>query len=156
MTVLVAGRCFGLPRQGVRRILPMAQLLEPPNRPPLLAGLVRLPDQVVPVVRLNRLLGLDDSPATTSTALVWLRGSSPRALLVDQALAVLRVGEDRLRPVPRADTFNGVVRAEIVLDAGSCLLLVPDRLLMREEEERIDAFRHLAESRLAGIAGGNP
>lgn len=143
----LSGRSFALPRAAVQSLLPMAALAEPPNRPPLLAGFLMLPDLALPVVSLARLLGLPELPPSPATALVRLRGPSPRALLVDRALAILRPDACSWRQVDPAESFGGVLRAEVMLENETCGVLVPERLLLREEETRIEAFRAAEEAR---------
>lgn len=148
---LVSGQLFALRAAELRAALPMARLARPPNRPPLLEGLLALPEGALPVVRLSRVLGLPDRPLTAASAILRLRGEHPRGLLVDRALGLERVPPDGLRPIEPGCSFAGVAVAGLTVGGEPCLLLDPARLLLREEEARLDAFRAFAEGRLAAL-----
>ncbi|ACI99519.1 chemotaxis protein CheW [Rhodospirillum centenum] len=151
----LADRLCALPADAVAQILPMMDLARPPGVPPLLAGIAMLGRTAVPVVRLARLFDLPEQPATAGTALLHLRGEPPRLLLVDRAVAVLDPPEERL-PLAEGTTFAGVAVAGFALPQGACVLLDPARLLLREEERRIDAFLALERERLARAGAGVP
>lgn len=149
--VLVSGQLFALRAVVVGAALPMARLARPPNRPPMLDGLLALPDGDLPVLRLSRVLGLPDSPPTAASAILRLRGERPRGLLVDRAVGLERVPPDGLRPVEPGSSFADAAVAGLTVGGEPCLLLDPARLLLREEEARLDAFRALAERRLRDL-----
>lgn len=151
---LVSGQLFALRAAAVGAALPMARLARPPNRPPMLEGLLTLHDGALPVLRLSRLLGLPDGPLTAASAVLRLRGERPRGLLVDRVLGLERVRPDGLRPVQPGSSFADVAVAGLTVGVDPCLLLDPARLLLREEEARLDAFRALEERRLAALGPG--
>lgn len=149
--VSVSGQLFALGAAAVGAALPMARLARPPNRPPMLEGLLTLHDGTLPVLRLSRVLGLPDGPLTAASAILRLRGERPRGLLVDRVAGLERVAADGFRPVEPGSSFADSAVAGLTVGGEPCLLLDPARLLLREEEARLDAFRNLAERRLADL-----
>lgn len=147
----LSGQLVALRAAAVAAALPMARLARPPNRPPILEGLLSLPDGALPVLRLSRLLGLPDRPPTAASAILRLRGERPRGLLVDRVRGLERVRADDLQPVEPGSSFADVATAGLRVGGEPCLLLEPERLLLREEEARLDAFRALGDRRLADL-----
>lgn len=152
----LSGRRFALGRAHVHSLLPMAALAPPSNGPPLLVGFLMLPDLALPVLNLALLLGLPQWAPTPATALLRLKGASPRALMVDRAIAIVRPDADAWREVPAEHSFAGVLGAEVLMDGESCGVLLPDRLLLREEEDRLEAFRAEAEARREALVRDHP
>lgn len=151
----VSGQLFALRAAAVAAALPMARLARPPNRPSILEGLLSLPDGALPVLRLSRLLGLPDRPLTTASSILRLRGERQRGLLVDRTVGLEPVRPGDLQPVEPGSSFADCAVAGLRVGGEPCLLLDPARLLLREEEARLDAFRALGERRLADLGTGD-
>ncbi|NYZ23586.1 chemotaxis protein CheW [Azospirillum oleiclasticum] len=152
----LSGQLVALRAAAVAAALPMARLARPPNRPPILEGLLSLPDGALPVLRLSHLLGLPDRPPTAASAILRLRGERPRGLLVDRVRGLQRVRADDLQPIEPGSSFADVAIAGLGVAGEPCLLLDPARLLLREEEARLDAFRALGDRRLADLGPEGP
>lgn len=150
LIVDVAGTACALPQSDIREILPLPRLHAPPAAGGLLAGLLNLGGEPVPVVDLAILLGLrTEAGEHDPYRHVVLARGAPLALLVDRALDVVTVAGDSLRPVEPARSLNGCVVAEFAWGKGLAHLLSSRRILTREERTRLDAFAVQASDRLA-------
>lgn len=149
----LAGRLCALPAPAIGRVLPMATLARPPGLPPLLAGLLLLPDAALPVIRTARLFDLPEAPPTAATALIRLSGAVAALLLVDRVVGLVAQPEEQRLPVAADSTFSGVASAEIDLPDGPCTILDPARILLREEQMRITAFLAEQDRRLERTLG---
>ena len=78
----------------VREVLPMADLVRAPGGPPTLAGFLNLGGSLTPVLRLDRVLGIDGADATASNHLILLKITNVAvAVMVDRALDFVRVDD---------------------------------------------------------------
>lgn len=140
-------RC-AFPSPAIQEILPLPWLSRPPGLPPLMEGFFSLGGEVVPVVRLTRLLGLADVDSGVYTPLIVVRGQKgPLALLVDRVRDVRGLAEGTPAPVGEDQSFNGCIEAEVLIDDGVVHLLSPERLLLEEEARRIASLRDVEVKR---------
>lgn len=143
---------FALPTTSVLEVLHLPKLHRPGGAPRLLAGFFRLADDLVPVVRLDHLLALSESPPGPYASVLLLdRADGPLGLLVERCLAV---EEREVLPVEEERSANGCLAGEIADGAVLTHLLSPSRLLLAEEERRITELRQDAERRLAALDPG--
>src|SRR4029077_2630145 len=68
----LAGQAYGLPLRSVQEVVPMTVLSRPPTLPVVLAGFLNLGGSAVPVLHLNRLLGVADFAVGLHTPLLVL------------------------------------------------------------------------------------
>lgn len=143
----LSGRTLALPAAAVARFLPVPALETPPALPPVVAGVFRWHGRVVPVLRLDRLLGLGERAIGLYTPLLLLeRDDGPLALAVDR---VHGMADGEAQEIAEDLSFEGCALAVITHDAGSATVLDPGRLLTLAEERRLEDFRAQAEERLA-------
>lgn len=147
----VAGVVCALDRAVVRELLPTARLWRPPATPSTVAGVLDLDGAAVPVLHLNRLLGLADSEGDDLYRhLILVDGAVPGlavALLVDRVLDVVR---PEGRPVaPGHVSLNGCVAAEIAHRGALVHLVAVDRILMAAEQQGVAELGRAAAARLA-------
>jgi len=143
----LSGRTLALPAAAVGRFLPLPALEAPPALPPVVAGVFRWHGRVVPVLRLDRLLGLEDSTlGLYATLLLLERDDGPLALAVDR---VHGIADAAPQEIAEDLSFEGCALAVIPYGAGTATLLDPGRLLTLAEERRLEDFRTQAEERLA-------
>jgi purine-binding chemotaxis protein CheW len=144
-------RICALPRMDVDEILPLPRLWKPPGTPDMLAGMLNLAGEAVPVVSLRALFRL--GPALSDIYQHVLRITSPThgrplAFLVDRVLDVLAA--DELNPVHAAETFNGCVVAELPLATGGVAhVLATERILLEEERVRLAGIQESTRARRA-------
>ena len=144
----LAGARFALPVEAVAEVVPVAALGRPPELPAVVEGLLNLAGEAVPVLRLDRLLGLADGRYGLGASILVLKGLPLTALLVEHVDAVLAAADLAVLPVAADRSFNGCVAAQ--LEAGDAVLhlLVPERLLLEEERRRLAAFTERMQARL--------
>ncbi|WP_244560534.1 chemotaxis protein CheW [Azospirillum oryzae] len=152
----VAGRALALPVGSVRRFLPLPRLDRLPTAPLPVEGVFRYQGEVVPVLRLDVLLDLSAGAAEPNLYsplfLVTWQGR-PAALLADRVHGDTLVDPAERTPSDPSLTFNGCAAGafpdRLTGRGGTVTLLDPDRLLSEAEARLLDAFRAVAERRLA-------
>lgn len=128
----------------------MAELACPPGLPSALEGVLNLGGVAIPVLRLDRLLGLPTQRFTLYSMLVVLRVSAEDriAIVVDRVTEILTVTEDAFLPLDREDSFNACAEATVTAQAGAIHVLSPQRILLRKEQEALSEFRVMAQRRI--------
>ena len=155
-TVLVfrlAGHGFALPTACVQECLPLPSLHRRPGLPPHLAGFLELGEAMLPVIDLARLLGLrapeDGLRLEADGFYRHLLRLDAAVLLVDRAL-----GLERVLPAPFEPDAgrwqHGCVAGWLLAGGEPVALLDPDRLLLRDEHERLLLLTTAARQRRAG------
>ncbi|WP_406855905.1 chemotaxis protein CheW [Alsobacter sp. KACC 23698] len=135
----------------MREVLPLPRLHRPPEAPAALAGFMDVGGAVVPVVRLDVLLGLagEDDADLFYGHVVRLRQDAAGGrvgLLVDRVTAMRSVSPDDLLPMRDDQSLNGLVEAEISDDGALTSLLAADRLLLEHERAALAQWsRRVAE-----------
>lgn len=153
----VGDRACALPADRVEGVLHLPELARPPASPPLLEGFLLRPTGPVPVVRSAALLGLAAGAVGLYTPLVVVAGEAgPVALLVDAVDAVVRADPTELSSVAADATLNGCVAAEWPRPGGTVHVLDPDRILLRQEAERLGQLAGQLEQRLDDLPGAAP
>ena len=139
-----------LPLESVERIVPMAQLTCPPGLPSPLEGILNLGATAVPVLRLDRLLGLPVQDAGLYSMLIILKGSIGVrfALLVERISEVLSLCCGDFLPLDREDSFNACAEASFPLRGETVPLLSPQRILMEKETRALSELQAVAQHRL--------
>ncbi|GEM_PF-1111253 len=155
----VAGRALALPVESVRRFLPLPRLDRLPTAPLPVEGVFRYQGEVVPVLRLDVLLDLAGEgagaaePNLYSPLLLVTWQGRPAALLADRVHGDTAVDPAERTPSDPSLTFNGCAAGafpdRMTGRGGTVTLLDPDRLLSEAEGRLLDAFRAVAERRLA-------
>lgn len=143
----LSGRTLALPAAAVARFLPVPALEVPPALPPVVAGLLHWQDRVVPVLRLDRLLGLAESAiGLYATLLLLERDDGPLALAVNR---VHGITDAEAQEIAEELSVEGCALAVIRHGDDTATVLDPGRLLTLAEERRLDEIRTLATERHA-------
>ncbi|MGO4570422.1 chemotaxis protein CheW [Microvirga sp. 2TAF3] len=152
----VCGIECALRRNAVRELLPLPRLWRPPGTPQPVAGFFNLGGAAIPVVRLDRLFGLEQGETLPEADLYrhlilieGLTGTNPTAFLVDRVQDLAEVSPSQLSPVTEQGTLNGCVEAEIDLDGGLVHLLSLERILFAEEQQALAELGRQAQNRLS-------
>lgn len=115
---------FGIDITPVQEIIKMPELVRVPLSPPALLGLTNLRGKVIPVISMRRLFGISDNEFNESTRALVVNFGESIAVVVDQVLSVISVGEDQIED---ANNGEGFVKSEflkgIVKDVGSYKLV---------------------------------
>jgi purine-binding chemotaxis protein CheW len=102
-TVHAGGCMFGLPVDSVQTIFRLQAITPVPLGPPTVAGLVNLRGKIVTAVSLEKRLGLEPAPPSSSTplAVALERRGETFALVVDAVGDAMECSEDMRIPSPR-------------------------------------------------------
>lgn len=147
----VAGQLLALPADAVRAFVPLPRLQRVPAAPGLVEGLFRYRGEVVPVLRLDGLLGLPRGADHVYTPLILLKGRDrPVALLAERVQDIAEVRDDAILPADPALSFNGCAVGSLPAGGGrTATLLAAGRLLTETEERLLDGLRAVEAERLA-------
>lgn len=142
--VTVSGWLLALPAAAIAELVHEPALVQPPNMPAVLAGLLNLRGQVVPVLRPDVLLNLPPPPPGPFRVLLVFHGTSGEspglvwALLVERAMAVIVA--DTLEPVPPGHSLGDCVVALLPGAEAPVPVLDPGRLMRRSEALALAEF----------------
>jgi purine-binding chemotaxis protein CheW len=104
----------------------------------------------VPVVALDRLFALRETPRGLYTPLLLLDSrAGPLALLVDRVTELAQVPAESLAPVGSGAALNDCAAAEVRWKGVVGHLLSLERLLLVQEQRRLDELRLQEQNRLA-------
>lgn len=150
------GLFCALPSKAVSEILPVAEFFRPPQMPSILEGFLNLEGEAIPVLRLGRLLvpGNEKGAASGLYSHLILIRSKLRALLleVEKALEVKDLPDQAFLPFDSGHSLGGCVEAQAEEGGRKIYVLSPERLFLREEEERVAGLQVLEQERLQGLA----
>lgn len=101
LTFVLAGERYALPLGEIREVNRVAAVTPIPGLPPTVVGALGLRGQIVPVLDLHRVLGLETQDQTTDSRLVIAQHEeTAAALLVDGVEDIATFPIDALRPAP--------------------------------------------------------
>lgn len=130
----------------------MAELACPPGLPSILDGFLIRGGEADPVVALHRVLDVPAPPPGLYTHLVALR--EPRVLLrVERVHDIVRPGPDDFLPLREDLVWNDCVEAALERGGHRIHVLSPERLLLREEMQRLREHAEVTRQRLAEAGG---
>lgn len=143
---------LGLEAARVAEVLHLCELSRPPGLPGFLAGFLNLEGRAMPALQLDRVLGLPPREPDLYSHLVLLH--SGVALVAGRVLRLAEIPPEQHLALAPGCTFNDCCRAELPLPEGTVHLLDVDRLLLREEKERLAELTSRAQERLAELEAG--
>lgn len=107
---------------------------------------------LAPVVLLRRLFGLPPADPTLYTPLIVAKlPGTLLALGVDRVLGVEELDSSSLKALPEDHSLNDCAEAEFEQAGERVTLLRLERLLLREERERLEELAALGRRRVAEI-----
>lgn len=151
----LSGQLFAIPVADVREVVPYAWLEQPPRMPAFVQGVLNLGGLAVPVLRLDRLLGMPAARiGLDASILIMKAGDSPLGLLVEHVEGVRSAAAFHITPLDDRHSFQGCMVGQLTDAAGlAAHVLSWPRVLLAEENLRLEQFRHGAQERLADLAG---
>jgi purine-binding chemotaxis protein CheW len=103
LLIQLAGELYALPSASVREVIRYRAYTPVPGAPPMLPGVLNQRGQILPVVELSPLLGLERAPLSRSTRLVMVSHTDiDMALLVEQVLDLTSRPVEGVEPLPTA------------------------------------------------------
>ncbi|MEG6615474.1 chemotaxis protein CheW [Peptococcaceae bacterium 1198_IL3148] len=121
---------YALPIQETQEIIRMTDVTRIPNANYYLEGIINLRGTILPVINLNRRLGLMEKEADDETRIVVVENNSQKVgMIVDSVLEVGRFNESEIEPASMmgsdAEYLRGVVKKEdqlwLLLDLNNVL-----------------------------------
>ncbi|WP_068437756.1 chemotaxis protein CheW [Magnetospirillum sp. XM-1] len=155
----LAGQGFGLPVDDVREVVPLAWLDRPPHLPAMIEGILNLGGQAVPVLRLDRLLGVEGSHYGMDASILIMRprpGGGVLGLLVEHVDGVREFGDFTAMDLPPGQSFNDCLAEVVERDGRSMNLLAWDRILLSQEQAALAEFQARTQQRLDALTEFGP
>jgi len=155
---------FALSSDDIKEIIHIAEMFIPPEKPWFLDGFIDIGGQMVPVLALHQLFFSTPSPQSLYTPLIILKPfaitSIPYALLVDAVLELATIDTGQILAVQENYVFNnsitgGFEREDSTQVKGKVFLLSPQRLLLVEEQKRLEALQEASCQRLKRLPDKN-
>ena len=148
----LSGARLALPADSVAEIVLEPRLMRPPGAPEVVAGLMDLRGCAVPVVRLDRLLGLAEPARAPFRPLLVLSRPPPAPWAVlAEAVEQVFFADQPMAPAPRDLSFDDCVAGMVATQGGMVPVLAPERLLRKRESLALEEFRDRAAARLEGF-----
>ena len=144
----LGGRCCGLPVAQVREVLPMCRLIQTIGLPSALAGFLNLRGDLTPLVRLDRLFGLEEAAFHLYTHIVVAKRAPSLALSVERAQDILVFDPGVSMEAPKENVFGECLEGVIQTGSRDVSLLRLDRIILEEEMSRIAELTRMAAERL--------
>lgn len=133
----------------VQELVLLPALIRPPGIPPAVEGFFDLGGHLITVVRLDRLFGLAAQELGLYTPLVVLRGMRQSfAVTVESVREILPLTEETYLQMGEHDSFNRCAIGKMDLDGRVIHILSAERILSREEQQRLEELRNMAQQRL--------
>lgn len=154
VTFRLCGQVFGLAVESVREVVPIAWLDRPPQTPSLVHGVLNLGGRAVPVLRLDRLMGLADGNFGIDASILIMReveGAQVMGLLVEHVDGVRRPDSFTAMGFCDRGSFNGCLADQLDFKGQVVLLLAWRNLLLEEERQRLADFQAVTQARLADL-----
>lgn len=136
----IEGQSFVVPLKSVIRIVRAVSITPLPKMPDVVEGVVNLQGDVIPVVNLRKRFNLPTRPIDTEDHFIVVNTARRTvAILVDNVSDIIESDDEQVVQnktiVPGSEHIEGIV----MTDQGMILIQDLDRLLLLEEEERLDA-----------------
>lgn len=111
----LADQLYALPIQEIQEIIRMTDITKVPNTKHFVEGIINLRGSIVPVINLNRRLGLPEKEYDESTRIIVTEYNGQKVgMIVDNVQEVGRYTEDEVEPPAVAgdnvDYLKGVVK----------------------------------------------
>jgi purine-binding chemotaxis protein CheW len=157
ITFRLCGQGFAFPVEAVREVVPIAWLATPPHMPAIVQGILNFGGTAVPVLRLDRVLGLADGQYGLDASILLMRSpigdeATPVGLLVEHVDGVRAAAGFTVMAFSDRRSFNGCLAGELERDGVVRHLLSWERVLLTEERLWLADFQAKHRERLADLA----
>lgn len=155
----LTGQGFGLPVDDVREVVPLAWLDRPPHLPAMIEGILNLGGQAVPVLRLDRLLGVEGGHYGMDASILIMRprpDSAPLGLLVEHVDGVRETADFAAMDLSAGQSFNDCLAEVLERDGRTVNLLAWDRILLQQERAALTEFQARTQVRLDALTEFGP
>jgi purine-binding chemotaxis protein CheW len=151
VTFFVGKEVFAVPMAPVREIIRVPAVVHVPMSPASLQGLANLRGQVLPVIGLRCLFGVEDRPHDDATRALVIDFGTPIGFVVDRVASVVTVeaeqieGVDAIQSTVDTNLLTGVIKN---VGGHDMVMILDFATLIREQ------FADLARRQSAGKTGG--
>lgn len=115
---------YALPIQETQEIIRMTEVTRIPNASFYLEGIINLRGTILPVINLNRRLGLPEKPVDDETRIVVVENNGQQVgMIVDSVLEVGRYSESEIEPPTMMGSNTEYLRGVVKKDEQLWLLL---------------------------------
>jgi purine-binding chemotaxis protein CheW len=138
-TFFVGGEEYGVDVRLVQEIIRITEITEVPRAPEALKGVINLRGRIIPVIDLDRKLGVGEVSLDRKARIVVVRVRERLiGLLVEGASQVLKVPVSRIEPPPEeVGAQTSVVRGVAKLDERLIMLVDLPKILADETEDLV-------------------
>lgn len=121
----VDDRRFALELSGIERVVRAVEITPVPEAPPIILGVIKVKDRVLPVVNVRRRLGLPERDLRLSDEMVVAHVSHGQlVLLVDEVLSLISCKEGDI--VPARKILNELNAIDGIAKTAEGLVIVED------------------------------
>lgn len=139
----------------VAEIFLLPALIDEPGAPELLAGFVSLGGKIISVIRLEILFGWPLAKLHSDNHLILLKSNpEPHFIVVDRVSDVIQVDLSDIKSSQIGATLNDCVTEDLQWNGQGIPLLNIDKLLIKEETEKLAELKKMYESRIKEAGGG--
>ena len=150
VTFLLGEEVYGIDIFMIQEVLHYQEVTSVPHAPDFVKGIIRVRDQVIPVVDLRERLGIE-ADGKTKKRIVILDLDRPLGVIVDDISRVLLMHESNFEPLPDAvvsDRDQACI-SRIAKAADELVIVIsPERILSRTEKEKLQSFEENQEQKL--------
>lgn len=115
---------YALPIQETHEIIRMTDVTRIPNASYYLEGIINLRGTILPVINLNRRLGLPEKPVDEETRIVVVENNDQQVgMIVDSVLEVGRYNQSEIEPANMVGSNSEYLRGVVKKDDQLWLLL---------------------------------
>jgi len=145
----VAGLSIAVRCRSIREIVFLAATVDSPGPSSPLTGFLNVHGEAVPVIALSRLFRVADAELGIHTPLILLQCQGRSiGLIADHVDEVAAVQHEALQLLAADHSLNDCAEAQFTIEGRGTVLLDSERLLLKEESERLQRLAEDAQRRL--------
>lgn len=133
----LGGQSYGINITSVVEIIRLTKITAIPQAPGFVEGIINLRGKIIPVIDLNKRLGLETTEYTSAARIIVVEtGEVVAGLMVNDVDEVIRFPASAVEPPPAMVRGEGTefIRGIVLRDEQLIILLDPDRMFRREEQ----------------------
>ncbi|MHB8254372.1 MAG: chemotaxis protein CheW [Acidiferrobacter sp.] len=137
--LMLGGQRYALYLAQVERVIRAVEVVLLPEAPGIIAGVINVQGQVIPVINIRRRFRLPEREMALSDHMIVARTARRKvALLVDGAMGVIELSQDQVVRAPFILPDMEYVEGVVKLEDGLILIHNLDTFLALEEENALD------------------